>query len=226
MADVSKILFLGPEDSPLFIWLKEQNENIIQTSHRITMDFIQVHKITFLLSYGYRYIISKEILDRFPDHAINLHISYLPWNRGADPNLWSFVEGTPKGVSIHYLDPGVDTGDIIVQREIAFSADGETLASTYEKLQSAIQQLFKETWQEIKSSRSQRKKQNRIGSFHKMKDKESISHLLTQGWHTPVSVLDDYAADLQMSLQFWEKYDRELEELSSPERGSPEHCLT
>lgn len=218
MVDVRKILFLGPENSPLLTWLKARGENIVQTSERITAAFLKEQEVTFLLSYGYRHIISKEILDCFPDHAINLHISYLPWNRGADPNLWSFLEGTPKGVTIHYLDPGVDTGDIISQTEVTFDANGETLATTYEKLQSAMQNLFKETWDEIKSGDPPRKKQLAAGSFHRMKDKEAVSHLLTRGWQTPVSSLDDYAAELQMSLQFWKRYDRELTEFCGPKR--------
>ncbi|MCL0081308.1 hypothetical protein M1N64_03665 [Peptococcaceae bacterium] len=50
-------------------------------------------------------------MDKFQGRAINLHISFLPWNRGADPNFWSFIENAPVGVSIHYLDEGIDTGD-------------------------------------------------------------------------------------------------------------------
>ena len=54
---------------------------------------------------------------------INLHISYLPWNKGASPNLWSVVEETKKGVSIHYVDSTLDTGEIIVQKELDFGDD-------------------------------------------------------------------------------------------------------
>jgi len=112
-----KILFLGPEDSPLITWLTEQGEQVIQTADKLTLEFLGKERFLFVVSYGYRYIITKDILDEFPDRAINLHIAYLPWNRGADPNFWSFVYGTPKGVTIHYLNEGVDTGDIIVQQE-------------------------------------------------------------------------------------------------------------
>ena len=53
---------------------------------------------------------------------------------GQDPNLWSFIEDTPKGVTIHEIDEGIDTGDIIFQKEIVLNSN-ETLASSYEKLQ-------------------------------------------------------------------------------------------
>ncbi len=145
-----------------------------------------------MVSYGYRHIIRKNILDIFQGKAINLHISYLPWNRGADPNFWSFVEDTPKGVTIHYLDEGVDTGDIIYQKEMEFDLSRETLATSYEKLQAEIQDLFKKNWLNIKSVNNQRRKQVGKGSAHKIKDKEALSHLLTDGWDTPVSVLYQY----------------------------------
>ena len=195
MMTQEKILFLGPEDSQLVTWLQNQGEQVIHTAERVSTQFIADEGFTFLISCGYRRILGKDILDKFPNKAISLHISYLPWNRGADPNLWSFIEDTPKGITIHYLDEGVNTGDIIVQKELKFDLDKETLATSYEKLQVAIQDLFRQHWDVIKSGVCQRHKQLGKGSTHKVKDKESLSGLLTDGWDTPVSVLDEYAAD-------------------------------
>lgn len=181
------ILFLGPQNSPLLKWLVEQGETVVQTTDIITPTFVQQNNIDFLISYGYRYILKKDILDRFPNRAINLHISYLPWNRGADPNLWSFVENTPKGVTIHYLDEGIDTGDIIAQRQVTFEFTGETLATTYQKLQLEIQKLFKVCWPQIKIGVCSRMKQLGCGTFHAVKDRKNIS--LAKGWGTPIEVL-------------------------------------
>jgi len=139
-----KILFLGPEALPLLSWLRDKGERVYQTSDEMTAPFINQEGFNFLISCGYRHIIKKELLDQFPNRAINLHISYLPWNRGTNPNFWSFVEDTPKEVTIHYLDEGIDTGDIIVQKKIEFHSDHETLATSYKKLQAAIQELFKQ----------------------------------------------------------------------------------
>jgi len=207
------ILFLGDKESPLFEWLKNIGESVIQTSEIITPEFIISNKIGFLVSYGYRHILRKNVLELFPDSAINLHISYLPWNKGADPNIWSFVEDTPKGVTIHYLDEGVDTGDIIIQEKVEFNTNQETLATSYEKLQTTIQKIFKQNWQDIKIKKCKRQKQVGNGSLHKVKDKEAISRFLTDGWNTSLSVLEEYAAETQMSQQFWEKYDSEIEEI-------------
>lgn len=194
-----KILFLGPSDSPVFVWLQKNGENVFSTVDKITVEYILENGFNFLISYGYRWILRKEILDLFPKRAINMHISYLPYNRGADPNFWSFIEGTPKGVSIHYLDEGVDTGDIIVQKEVSFdSLDTETLASSYQKLQVEIQNLFFQHWVLIKSQKCDRTPQVGTGTTHRVKDKEHLLHLMKKdGWNTKLSVLVNYSKNLK-----------------------------
>jgi methionyl-tRNA formyltransferase len=191
----NKILFLGENTSTLFYWLKSIEGSVMQTSERITTEVIHSNNINFIVSFGYRHILSKHILDLFPNRAINLYLSYLPFNRGADPNLWSFVENTPKGVTIHYLDAGIDTGDIIVQQELKFDSNYDTLASSYEQLQVTIVDLFKENWREIKASRCKRKKQNGEGTFHKIGDKKKLDDLLEDGWDTKIFLLEGQVPD-------------------------------
>lgn len=55
---------------------------------------------------------------------INLHPSLLPDYRGMAPQHWPIIDGRDKtGITIHYVDSGVDTGDIIMQENIAISED-------------------------------------------------------------------------------------------------------
>jgi methionyl-tRNA formyltransferase len=210
-----KILFLGNSNSPLIAYLKQQEETVLHADERITSDFIETHQPEFLVSYGYRHILKPEILNRYVERAINLHISFLPWNRGADPNLWSFIENTPKGVTIHYLDNGIDTGDVIVQKQIEFSKC-DTLRTSYCKLHNEIQLLFIDNWQNIRSKMCPRKKQEEIyhmmqpcnyidptASYHKASDKEHLNFLLTDGWDTPIFKLEEYAAESSLSDQFF-----------------------
>jgi UDP-2,4-diacetamido-2,4,6-trideoxy-beta-L-altropyranose hydrolase len=179
------VLFLGSSDSPLISFL-EKTSNVIQVSEKITKDFILKESPDFLVSFGYKHILKKDILDLFKrNNAINLHISLLPYNRGADPNFWSFVDDTPKGVTIHLIDEGVDTGDIIVQKEVFFGSD-ETLKTTYHKLQIEIISLFKKNWPKIKENKIKLLKQNDNGTKNYLKDKEKFIHLLNKGWDTPV----------------------------------------
>lgn len=196
---INKILFLGTSDSLVFIWLKKKGENVFSTTDRITVEYIVENQFDFLISFGYRYIIKKDVLDLFPNRAINLHISYLPYNRGADPNFWSFIDGTPKGVSIHFLDEGVDTGDIIIQKEVTFdSLDLETLGSSYQKLQVEIQNLFFQNWDLIKKQKCTRIPQVGSGTMHQVKDKEQLLRLIEKdGWNTKVSILVNYSKEFK-----------------------------
>jgi len=188
----NKILFLGDSKSPILDWLKSIEGYVMHTSEKITTDLIHSHNIKFIVSYGYKHIICNDILELFPSKAINLHISYLPFNRGSDPNFWSFIEKTPKGVTIHYLDEGIDTGDIIVQQKVEFNKNQGTLKSSYEELQLAIQNLFKENWKDIKNLSCKRQKQVGNGTFHKSKDIAHYSELLKHSWDTPLYKLTEY----------------------------------
>jgi len=183
-----RVLFLGMPDSPLLDYLSLVELAVAQTMDPLDEAIHDAKHFDFVVSYGYRRIISKRVLDNFPDRAINLHISLLPWNKGADPNLWSFVDRTPKGVTIHYLDEGVDTGDIIVQKEVPMS-EVETLKSSYDRLHAAIQELFISNWASIRSGTCGRTPQRGKGSFHRSKDKARFAHLLRDAWDTPVSEL-------------------------------------
>lgn len=151
----------------------------------IDLDSPLLKDMDWIISYGYRHILKADLLNRFPGRVINLHISLLPWNRGADPNLWSFLEDTPKGVTIHLMDAGIDTGEILAQQEVFFGQE-ETLRSSYEKLSATIEQLFIEFWPEIRSEKLVPVPQGMGGTTHRMKDKLPFQHLLYKGWDTPV----------------------------------------
>jgi methionyl-tRNA formyltransferase len=144
-----RVLFLSNNlhvTNPVCLWLlcNEGADRVWLWSERLDLRLFdeKLCDIDFIVSYNYKYMIQEDVLELFHNRAINLHISFLPWNRGAGPNLWSFVEDTAKGVTIHKLDAGLDTGDILLQRECRFDAKSETFASTYDKLHREMRKLF------------------------------------------------------------------------------------
>ena len=183
------VLVLNNTFTPVADIVRKRGDNVVECSESIDLAFLKSNTVGFIVSHGYRHIIKPAIADFMRSRIINLHISLLPWNRGADPNLWSFLENTPKGVTIHYVDEGVDTGDIIVQREVVFENEGETLSTTYQKLQNEIIERFEEVWLQIRKLNYLGQKQKGMGSFHKLIDKKKYERLLTEGWNTPVSIL-------------------------------------
>jgi methionyl-tRNA formyltransferase len=80
---------------------------------------------------GYGRIIPQWMLDLPPLGNINLHASLLPKYRGAAPIQWAIARGeTVTGVTTMKIDAGLDTGDVLLQREIPIAAEdtAETLA--------------------------------------------------------------------------------------------------
>mgnify|MGYP003649817391 FL=1 len=120
MIYIEKILFLGYEDCKLLTFL-QKHYNVIQTKDKITIEDIK--NVDHIISFGYKHIIPENIIKFFNNKIINLHISYLPYNRGCHPNFFSFKDNTPKGVTIHYIDKGIDTGEILLQKEINFNKE-------------------------------------------------------------------------------------------------------
>src|SRR5207247_1228061 len=57
-----------------------------------------------------------DVVRRFPGGILNLHPSLLPKYRGPSPTFWEFWHREPEGgVTIHFIDEGEDTGDIVGQ---------------------------------------------------------------------------------------------------------------
>lgn len=183
------ILWLGRYRDEMIQYIESFGDKVYITNEPIHADLKCVRDADFLISYGYRYIIRKSVLDLFPDKVINLHISLLPWNRGADPNLWSFLEDTPKGVTIHMIDEGIDTGNILLQKEVHFFINKETLRTSYESLSVEMEDLFIKNWTKIKFQEIIATPQIGTGSFHKSIDKKKYESLLRNGWDTPVKIL-------------------------------------
>lgn len=182
------ILFLGRPDSPILAHLRAVEPDVIALAADapLSADDLRALAPRLGVSHGYRRILRPPVLEVIP--FVNLHIALLPYNRGADPTLWSALDGTPSGVSIHWVDAGVDTGDLIAQRAVPFAAD-DTLATAYVRLQSSLASLFAETWPAISGGTAPRTPQAGEGTTHRIADRAAVEHLLTSGWDTSLAAL-------------------------------------
>jgi len=192
------ILFLGPDKQPqnsIINFLLSDGNMVNKYKDELDAERVEKYKYDFLISFGYRYIIRDKILTRFKENALNLHISYLPWNRGSDPNLWSILQNTPKGVTIHQLESGIDKGKILYQKEILFE-NNDTLKTSYNKLMDEIVILFIANWKNIKSKKVIPIEQKGSGTYHKSSDKNSYLNLLTNGWDTELKELEGKAINV------------------------------
>jgi methionyl-tRNA formyltransferase len=129
------------------------------------------------ISAYFGYILRESILNLLPLGCINIHPAYLPYNRGANPNVWSIVDGTPAGVTIHYMDTRVDTGDIVSQMKVPVQTI-DTGESLYHRLEQASVALFKEIWPDIRAGKVQRKLQSHEqGTHYFLKDVQKIDEI-------------------------------------------------
>ena len=177
------ILILSPDAERIIPAFEKTGDNFHVLDGPITPADIP-SSTSYIICYKYQHILSKPFIDSFNGLIINLHISYLPWNKGSDPNFWSFYHNTPKGVTIHQLTENIDAGPIYCQQKIEFDQD-ETLKTSYTKLCLAMEQFFIASWPDIKNGDVQPMPQTGEGSFNLHKDFCKIFKTLDRGWDTP-----------------------------------------
>lgn len=188
------VLFLTNNDASLELagWIGRYAQ-VTTTGEPVDADLILRLRPDLVVSYSYRHLLRKDVLSLLPNRFINLHVSYLPYNRGADPNIWSFLDNTPKGVTIHLIDEGLDTGEIIAQKVVEIDEATNTLASSYTALQGAIADLFKRTWPSLEDPTDKivSRPQEGAGTFHRAKDLAAIRERLLgdEGWNIQIPLL-------------------------------------
>ena len=103
-------------------------------NHSIWVQRIKVFAPDVLFSFYYRKLIGPSILEIPPAGCLNLHGSLLPKYRGRCPINWVLINGEKQtGVTLHYMTPRADDGDIVCQEKIAISPD-DTARSLNEKM--------------------------------------------------------------------------------------------
>lgn len=82
-------------------------------------DWLAAHEVGLVVLAGYMKLLSPRFLERFPDAIINVHPALLPSFAGLDAIEQALAHGAKVfGVTVHFVDDGVDTGPIILQRAI------------------------------------------------------------------------------------------------------------
>ena len=93
-------------------------------------DWLEEHGVELVVLAGYMHLLTPPFLDRFPDRIVNVHPSLLPAFPGAhaiEDALAAGVETT--GVTVHYVDEGIDTGAVIAPGARAGRAARDARAS-------------------------------------------------------------------------------------------------
>jgi methionyl-tRNA formyltransferase len=99
----------------------------------------------FLFSFYFRQVLKPALLAIPARGALNLHGSLLPRYRGRCPVNWVLVHGeTETGVTLHYMEPTPDTGDVVAQHRVPIAND-DTAFTLNRKLGDAARELLRTT---------------------------------------------------------------------------------
>ena len=122
---------------PTYSWknLSELEEHLLK--------LVKIHDINLVVLAGFIRLLSKEFINSLPQRSIiNVHPSILPKFKGLNAVQQALKSGAKyTGVTIHYVDEGIDTGDIIQQETIKIN-ENDTIKSLKKRLQSLEHDLF------------------------------------------------------------------------------------
>ncbi|WP_246830705.1 phosphoribosylglycinamide formyltransferase [Nosocomiicoccus sp. HMSC059G07] len=106
------------------------------------LNILKDKNIEYILLAGFMKILSAEFIERYDRKIINIHPSLLPSFKGKNGILDAYNYGVKvSGVTVHYVDSGIDTGEIIDQEPVVLR-DDDTLESFEEKIHKAEYKLY------------------------------------------------------------------------------------
>jgi methionyl-tRNA formyltransferase len=101
--------------------------------------------IDLLITHAFMKRLPEDVFSAPRYGSINVHPSLLPKYRGPSPTVWVLKKGEKKtGLSCHYIDAGIDSGDLIYQIEIPVEID-DTLESIIEKQKLVVDKIIIES---------------------------------------------------------------------------------
>jgi methionyl-tRNA formyltransferase len=134
------------------------------------MGILRSLELDYIFCIHFPYLVPREVLDLPAEGVLNLHPAYLPFNRGWHTPSWALLEGTPIGATLHFMDEGLDTGDIVHQRHLEVMPN-DTADTLYRRLKALELKVFREAWPALRDRNYARRPQDpEAGTMHRRKD--------------------------------------------------------
>lgn len=148
-------------------------ENVLRGSafrDPAAVELLRELRLDWIVGIHFPYLVPQEVLDVPRRGMLNLHPALLPWNRGWHTPSWALLEGTPVGATLHFMDAGIDTGDVVHQRALV-PGPGDTADSLYRRLKALEVEVFREAWPSVADGTFARTPQPAgTGSAHRRRD--------------------------------------------------------
>ena len=163
--------------SPVKTWALEHDIEVLQPEKIKTEEFVNKLselKPDLIVVVAFGQILSQKILDLPKYGCINVHASLLPRYRGAAPIEWAIINGETKtGVTTMMMDIGLDTGDMLIKKEVAIT-ENMILPELREKLMQLGAEALIETVDKLIDGTLKRQKQDdSLSNYAPMLNKET-----------------------------------------------------
>lgn len=111
------------------------------------LNHLRAETVELIILAGYMRIVGETLLEAYPKRILNIHPSLLPLYPGRQGITDAFNDGATKtGVTVHIVDEGIDTGEILAQRNVDIQPD-DTINSLEERIHATEHELFPEVIQ-------------------------------------------------------------------------------
>ncbi len=169
--DKFSIAFITPrydtQDPELKKWAQKLGVPFIPHSNVNADEFIEqisAFECDLFVSMSFNQILREKIINAAPLGFINCHAGALPFYRGRNPLNWVLINGEKEfGVTVHYVDKGIDTGDIITQNMVAIDANDD-YSDLLNKAHGACAKTLIEALEDIEAGKVVKKIQKEIHS--------------------------------------------------------------
>lgn len=119
---------------------------------QIIVEKLEQLEVEWIFLAGYMRIIGRVLLEAYEGKIVNIHPSLLPAFPGKDAIGQAFAANVQKtGVTIHYVDEGIDTGPIIAQEEVPVY-ENDTKETLQQRIQKVEHQLYPKTINKLLSN--------------------------------------------------------------------------
>lgn len=136
------------ENIPTFVFTAKDYKDKADYEEEILLK-LKEQGIEFIVLAGYMRIIGHTLLNAFQRRIVNIHPSLLPAFQGKDAIGQALAAKVSKtGVTVHFVDEGMDTGPVIEQREVAID-HGDTKEVLEEKIHAVEHKLYPAVLQKI-----------------------------------------------------------------------------
>lgn len=169
---------MNPAGEKVLDWLgdKDRVEIVEVITEKEDLGIIEQLEPEMVISSGLEHKVPEEIIDIPEKGIVNLHPSYLPYNRGSHPFIWPIIEDTVAGVSIHYMNEEIDEGPVIAKERVEMKPS-DTAGELRERLMQRQFELFKEEWELIRKGVRGEKQDLSMGNVHYSSELEEVRGL-------------------------------------------------